>query len=101
PLSAPVSTSAQFAEVRMLLTVVPLEVVSSLVPVNVTVAPLVRVGALLIAGLIGTPTSAHSPAPPLMLTDQFICTDAAPGSVSVVPQRDAPPEPTALFHNSL
>src|SRR5438132_244057 len=45
PFKAPLSTSAQEAEVRIVLAVVPLEVVSSFVPVKVTVAPLLIVGA--------------------------------------------------------
>ena len=45
PSSAPVSTSAQEAELRMEATVVLEDVVSSLVPLNVTVAPLLMVGA--------------------------------------------------------
>ena len=47
PLSAPVSTSAQLALVRIVLASVPLDVVSSLVPARVTVAPLVIVAASL------------------------------------------------------
>ena len=47
PLAAPVSTSPHEAEVRIVPTVVPLLVVSSSVPVSVTVVPLVRVGASL------------------------------------------------------
>ena len=39
PLTAPVSTSAQEAEVRIELIVIPLDVVSSFVPVSVTVTP--------------------------------------------------------------
>ena len=49
PLSAPVSTSAQEADVRMDVTVVPEEVVFSSVPVRVTVAAFVIVGASLTA----------------------------------------------------
>ena len=45
PFTAPESTSAHEVDVRMDVTVVPLLVVSSFVPVNVTVAPLVIVGA--------------------------------------------------------
>ena len=48
PFSAPLSTSAQPAPVRMVLTVVPDEAVSSSVPVRLTVAALVIVGASLI-----------------------------------------------------
>ena len=59
PLSAPASTSAHDAEVRIELTVVPAEVVSSLVAVSVTVAPLLMVGALLLAAMIDTPPIRH------------------------------------------
>ena len=47
PLSGPLSTSAQEADVRIALAVVPTEAVSSFVPASVTVAPLVMVGASL------------------------------------------------------
>src|SRR4051812_38300746 len=45
PLTAPLSTSAHDPDVRIELKVVPDEVVFSSVPVNVTVAPFVMVGA--------------------------------------------------------
>src|SRR5207237_9633331 len=47
PFKAPLSTSAQEAEVRIVLAVVPLDVVSSLVQSNLTFAPFLVVGASL------------------------------------------------------
>ena len=49
PFCAPLSTSAQVAPLRMVLTVVPDDVLSSSVAVSVTVAALVMVGASLTA----------------------------------------------------
>ena len=70
PFSAPLSTSAQLAPVRIALTVVPLEVVSSLVPVRLTLAPLVMVGASLIALTVKLAVSValeNALLPPLLL----------------------------------
>ena len=49
PLAAAKSTSAWLAPVRIVLTRLPLLLVSSSVPASVTVAPLLRVGASLTA----------------------------------------------------
>src|SRR5204863_442073 len=65
PLSALVSTSAQLAPVKIVLAVVPLEVVFSSVPERVTVAPLVIVGASFTAVTVMDRFSVSVSAPPL------------------------------------
>ena len=67
PLSAPVSTSAQLADVRMLFAVVPEDGVSSSVPVSTTGTALLIVGASL-APLIVMATVAVAVAPPASAT---------------------------------
>ena len=75
PFKALASTSAQAADVRMLLTVVPEDVVSSLVPVSVTVALLVIVGASLPAVTLTSTTSValeNAVVPPLVVTSTLV-----------------------------
>ncbi len=65
PLEGPVSTSAQLLDVSMALANVPLEVVSSSVPVKPTEAALVIVGASLTAVIVTVEVPVPVSAPPV------------------------------------